>query len=285
MLYQARDYERVLQLATQDAGVRILFAHEMMHRQPDDPPPSLLVDNEDRPQLYILRNKLRWAFVVPPELRAQVMEDLLHQRVEQDPAWPGVMLQQAWAEDPGRPRFHLTGTPLAVVEAGLGAGFEPNPEEHHTPHYFYYATGEPRFARHVAHPIRMGVGQELHSYLKEGMGYDETGEYTQKCLESGPSFVCEVDGQIVCASCTHLSGSMGMIFTPPEHRRKGYGRSLAAFQIDYMLRTKGEAFCHVNEQNQASWGNLDQIGMPRLPEALTWRTLFWPTTPGVPPVS
>ncbi len=278
MLYQAQDYDRALKLASRDDGVRILFQHELTRREPEEPPSTLLVDDEAQPRLFIMRNKLRWSFVVPPELRAAVMEDLLHQRIVQDPPWPDAATQAAWAEEPGRPRFHLTGTPLAVVEAGLSAGFEPNPEEHHQPHYFYCATGEPRFAQHVVHPIRLGVGQELHQYLKEGMGYDETGEYTQKCLDNGPSFVCEVDGQVVCASCTHLGGSMGMIFTPLEHRRKGYGRSLAAFQLDYMLAWKGEAFCHVNELNQASWANLDKIGMPRLPEALTWRTLFWPST-------
>lgn len=282
MLYQAKDTERALALAGRDDGVRILFAHEIFHRQPDDPPPSVLVDNEAAPQFYILRNKLRHTFVVPPELRADVMADLFHQRITQEPPWPDAATQAAWAEDPGRPRIVVGGTPLAVVLAGFAAGFEPKEGEQHTPHYFYWCTGEPRFAQHVAHPIRMGVGQELHKYLKEGMGYDETGEYTQKCLDHGPSFVCEVDGQIVCASCTHLSGSMGMIFTPPEHRRKGYGRSLAAFQLDYMLRWKGETFCHVNEENPASWANLDKLGMPRLPEALTWRTLFWPGPAGAP---
>ncbi|MBA4356031.1 MAG: hypothetical protein C0409_15215, partial [Novosphingobium sp.] len=227
------------------------------------------------PRLFILRNKLRWTFVVPPELRAAAMADLYAQRIEQDPAWPDAATQAAWDKEGGGALFHATGTPLATVLAGFDAGFQPKADEHHTPHYFYYAAGEPRFAQHVAHPIRLGVGQELHQYLKDGMGYDETGEYTQKCLDQGPSFVIEINGQICCASCTHLSGSMGMIYTPPEHRRNGYGRSLAAFQIDYMLRTKGEAFCHVNEQNEASWANLDKIGMPRLPEALTWRTLIW----------
>jgi hypothetical protein len=276
MLYQAKDTERALALAGRDPGVRIMFAHEIFHCAAEDPPTNMLVDNEDEPHLFILRNKLRWTFVVPQELRAQVMDDVFHQRIEQDPPWPDAVTQTTWAEEPGRPRITVTATPLDTVLRGFEAGFEPDPEEHHTPHYFYYAAGEPRFAQHVMHPVRMGVGQELHKYLKEGMGYDETGEYTEKCLNQGPSFVIEIDGQVCCAACTHLSGSMGMIYTAPEHRRKGYGRSLAAFQLDYMLRTKGQAFCHVNEQNEASFGNLEKIGMPRIPEALTWRTLFWP---------
>jgi hypothetical protein len=91
--------------------------------------------------------------------------------------------------------------------------------------------------------------------LREGIHYDETGEYTRECLEKGPSFACEVDGEVVSCSCTHLSGSMGMIYTPQQHRRKGYGNSLAAFQVDYMLAHIGPAFCHVNIHNEASYGN------------------------------
>jgi hypothetical protein len=61
-----------------------------------------------------------------------------------------------------------------------------------------------------------------------------------------------VDGEPVCWSATHLSGTMAMIYTPEEHRRKGYAKSLAAFQIDHMLEKDGVACCHIISTNTAS---------------------------------
>jgi GNAT superfamily N-acetyltransferase len=274
-LYQAKDTERALALAQAEDGYRLLISPRLRRREPGTPV-SVLLDDEARPSFCVVRYGLAHVVIASRAALPAIFADLFAQRIAQEPPWPDPYVQAEWAKDPGRPRLALSASPQAAFEAALAAGFEHDPQERHHPHYFYYATGAPRFARHVKHPCRLGVGLELHALLLTGVEYDQSGEYTKQCLENGPSFVCEVDGVKVCWSCTHVGGAMGMIYTPPEHRGHGYGRSLAAFQIDYMLKTTGAAYCHVNELNGPSHGNLERIGMPRLSAALTHRTLFWP---------
>ena len=67
-----------------------------------------------------------------------------------------------------------------------------------------------------------------------------------------------------------------MIYTPPEHRRKGYARSLAAFQIDHMLREYGVACAHVISTNMESASMMEMLGGRRIQETLVWRTVYWP---------
>ena len=111
--------------------------------------------------------------------------------------------------------------------------------------------------------------------MRQAVDYDPSGEYIRRCLREGPSFVCTVGGEPVCWSCTHINRCMGMIYTPPEHRRHGYARSLAAFQIDRMLKEDGIAHCFVLEWNKASQGLLTKLGASLVPEAVVWRHLGW----------
>jgi hypothetical protein len=69
---------------------------------------------------------------------------------------------------------------------------------------------------------------------------------------------------------------MGMLYTPPEHRRCGYARSLWAFQIDAMLARDGIACCHVIDSNTPSMQLMHGLGGAQLHEPILWRMLYWP---------
>jgi GNAT superfamily N-acetyltransferase len=195
-----------------------------------------------------------------------------------DPAiWPDDLTRAHWEEQVGPRSLRISGVGMSAYKAALSAGFEPEPDEQgRQGAYYFYIKGRPRFESWVLHPCRIAHGQELYDLMRQGIEYDETGEYTRQCLENGPSFVCEVDGEPVCWSCTHLGGTMGMIYTPPRYRRKGYARSLAAFQTDYMLARDGIACCQVMELNEASREMMESMGARRLPEPSRWRTVYWP---------
>jgi GNAT superfamily N-acetyltransferase len=287
-MLQQVDAQEALERASYNDGLRLLLkAH--LWRLPDGELPWAYTDNPEQPELIILRHGVRFTILAPPERYPQLATDLLAERIQQSPAWPDAGLAEAWSAEPERengPRgkrleMHATGT--AFAEAAFAAGFSRHPGDHHEPHWFYCMAGRSDFTHFVQHACRVCEGRELFELLRGGIKYDDTGEYLGKCLDAGPSFVCEVTGGNggtipVCFSMTHLSGSMGGIFTPPEHRGHGYGRSMAAFQLSFMLRTRGEAWCHVNTNNPASYRNLDVIGMPRLAEPVTWCTLLWPPT-------
>jgi ribosomal protein S18 acetylase RimI-like enzyme len=275
VLIEEPDFERARAWMTREDGLRLL----LRNRLASDPeqPRRAFVDNRESPRLALAIQGITVLTVGDPALYAQAAADLFHLRLACAAPWPDAAAEAEWAKEPLGRRLILQSCPKYFRQAILDAGFVEQESEHGKPHYLYYVLGEPHLSRFVVHPCRLGVGMELYDCLRSGIGYDESGEYTRECLEKGPSFVCELHGEKMCWACTHLSGSMGMIYTPPPHRRNGYGRSLAAFQTDHMLRRDGYAFCHVNEENVASYSLLDSLGLGRLPEPLTGRTVLWPT--------
>lgn len=189
--------------------------------------------------------------------------------------WPDAATRAEWLKSGARCLF-LDTSPPEAHSAALAAGFLPNPEPHDSPPANAFAfTGQPRFSGQIAHSCRLGRGQELRELLMQGIHYDQEGRYVSLCLEHGPSFVCEVEGQAVSWSATHLNGSMGMIYTPPKLRRHGYARSLAGFQIDNMLRSRGVALAHVIEGNDPSRRMLEGLGARLLSGQVCWRTIYW----------
>ncbi|MBN2081107.1 hypothetical protein JW859_02750 [bacterium] len=285
-MLQQVDAQQALERVSRNDCVRLLLkAH--LWRLPDGEFPWVYTDNPQALDSIVIRHGVRIIILAPPERYPQLAADLLAERIQQSPAWPDPGLREAWQAEPEREngargkRLEMHATGPSFAEAAFAAGFARHPGGQHDPHWFYCLTGRVDFSAFVQHSCRLCAGRELYELLLGGIKYDETGEYLAKCLDDGPSFVCEVSdgagGDIpVCFSMTHLSGSMGGIFTPVEHRGHGYGRSLAAFQLSYMLRTRGEAWCHVNINNPPSYRNLDLIGMPRLAEPVTWCALLWP---------
>ena len=238
--------------------------------------PLLLVDDLDNPQvLFALEGGIMMSSGAPQKFQ-QAWEDLLAGRIESKQAWPTAEQQQRWEQE-GRRGLFLATCSYHTWRTAILAGFDPHPHDAKGQvAYQWYVEGPPRFSELVQHDCRLGEGEELVDLLKLGVPYDPEGEYARLCVTHGPSFVCEVDGEPVCWSCTHLNGSMGMIYTPEEHRRKGYARSLAAFQIDHMLRRDGIACCHVIDYNIASMNMVAGLGFKRLEEPVVWRVVFWP---------
>jgi hypothetical protein len=237
----------------------------------------VLGNSAQSPRILLAHYKGGMMVIGDPVTFDAVAEDLLHHRVQQDPPWRAEEMRDATLERPDRPGLFCNSTPLDFWKALARAGFEVDPEAA-TVAYTWYTTGKPRFADEVKHPCRLGRGLELHEYVRRGISYDPEGIYTKMCLEHGPSFVCEVEGEPVCWSATHLNGTMAMIYTPEEHRRMGFARSLAAFQIDYMLEQYGLACCHIISTNEASNSLVQEFGLERAGGPLVWRNVQWPET-------
>ncbi len=220
---------------------------------------------------------------------ARVMQDLYAPDVESGVAFPDRGMRRYWDKwNKGQPYIFVHG-PFGAWKRGVEAGFKmwwPRnyPEEKKRRKMrrgdarTWYVTGRPRFGRRVKHKCRAIEGSdELLPLIIQGVEYGrEARDYLRDCLLLGPSFVCEVKGEPVCWAATHMNGTMGMIYTPPEHRRKGYALSLAAFQMDYMLRRDGTAVAHVILGNRASENLLLAFGAKHSPGTMTWRTLVWP---------
>jgi GNAT superfamily N-acetyltransferase len=275
MLVQVREPAKWIDDLSESPAHAYVFRNNCEFRHDNTETSIVLGNRAENPDLLISHYKGGMMVCGRPETFDAAAEDLLHHRVEQDPPWSIEDMRDSTLEEPGRPGMFCNSTPLKFWEALARAGFEVKADDEVVA-YTWFTTGEPRFAELVSHPCRLGQGTELHQYVRQGISYDPEGVYTKMCLEHGPSFVCEVDGEPVCWSATHLNGTMAMIYTPDEHRRKGYARSLAAFQIDYMLRRDGLACCHIISTNTPSNEMIKTFGFKRAGSALVWRMVHWP---------
>lgn len=264
---------------------------------------TLLADNPADPRVLIAHEGARFMFhfvggagsrarhpaaaeggVSPDALRTAftfAARDLLTGAVDQPGGWPSAATRAAWDSE-GRPYIFIDTSPLESWQGCVDAGLLAHPESNdHVADLLWWA-GPPRLSRHISHSCRLGRGQELWDRLRQGIGYDPEGHYIRRVLERMPSYVCEVGGAPVCWSTQHLNGSMGMIYTPEEHRRRGYARSLAAFQIDHNLRVgtsaigPARACCHVVRGNTASETMLRELDGSSADQRIVWRSVHWP---------
>jgi len=209
------------------------------------------------------------------KLYRPVWDDILNLRVIQQIIWPAEHVVVEELDGAVRRGLFCNSAPLLFWQAGVDAGMTPQTDGESVAR-LWVLEGEPRFGHLVQHPCRLGAGEELADLLVQGIHYDREGYYVRQCLKHGPSFVCEVDGQPVCWSATHISGTLGMIYTPEQHRRQGYAKSLAAFQVDHMLRRDGIACVHIIQGNTASEELCSSMGFRVYGEPLVWRCMYWP---------
>lgn len=276
MLTQIADPLAALGAITDQIAERVMLKSFLARHADIGMRATSLVDDPAYPRALAVYAGVTFKVFASRDALKRLVADLFAQRIRQQPPWPVDSLQAAWNEA-GQPILRLNQVRESVWRAFLAGGFELAADRKNTENaYLFQITGAPRFRQMVQHPCRLGRGIELLELVRQGIDYDESGERTRRSLLLGPSFVCEVDCQPVCWSATHPGGLMGMIYTPPEHRRKGYARSLAAFQIDHMLKRDGYACALVLEENTPSQELLGRFGAERLAERVGWRTVCWP---------
>ncbi|MCH7472902.1 GNAT family N-acetyltransferase [bacterium] len=281
MLTQVKDIAQIDSLLRRFAGG---FASGYVLRNfcfassPGEPGPILLAEQHQPPRAMAAHHGVNFMLAALDQAAYEgLLSDIFQGRIEQDPPWPDDTTTAHWAAPEGRRGIFLNSCPAAAHDAALGAGFLPQGGKYdNTVAHLWHVTGEPRLASLVRHSCRLGRGDELLELLRQGIDYDPEGDYLRQILKLGPSFVCEDDGKPVSWSCTHMNQTMGMIYTPPENRRKGYARSLTAFQVDHMLRHYGIACAHVISTNDASRRLLEGLGARMVDAPLVWRQVYWP---------
>ncbi|CAH2321446.1 glycine N-acyltransferase 3 [Pelobates cultripes] len=95
--------------------------------------------------------------------------------------------------------------------------------------------------------------------------------YVSLCLKSMPSS-CVYDSEGIPVSwvlCDHY-GAMRMLYTVPQHRRKGLG-SLVSSKLAEAMRGQGMlVHCHVEEENIPSQLMFKSLGMQETTSRLLW---------------
>ncbi len=260
------------ELASRDRGLRY-FRLAFEGRRDQHPPVRYYADTLSAPQALVMWAGHQVVVVATGPALDAAIRDLYNYRLEG--AFPSRRLREEWLAR-GRRWLWLRVLGREGYNAATQAGFHISAQEYtRRGMWLYWLEGGPRFGRLVRHECRVVYGLELFDLMRRGIEYDEKGTYTRQCLEAGPSFVCEVDGEPVCWSCTHLNQQPGMIYTPPHQRRHGYARSLAAFQIDYMLARDGCSHVWVLEHNTASRTMMESFGFNRAPWLAMTYNVYW----------
>jgi hypothetical protein len=234
-------------------------------------------DNPDRPQAVLRMDGAECMLLGPGAAATQAIADLLAGRIRTETPWPDSHTESDWQHLGGRimQLNRVSPRTLAICrQAGFRA--QPGTSQPHYRAHAWYITGRPRFAERIRHACRVVNGTELLPLLCEGITEQRELEYIRACLQSGPSFVCELEGQPVSWSMTNLGGAMARIFTPEEQRGKGYASSLAALQVDTMLESQGLAAASVRIDNVGSYRIFEGLGARHIRGPLTWSNLLWP---------
>lgn len=241
---------------------------------------SLFADSLDSPNVAVLLGK-DWMTVwtLDDSLYRDVLICILERSGEVPQDFPK---RGAWDSRPSEdthPYVFLNQAPSALAVAAIELGFKHTGEEEaiEPAANLWYLEGNRTFGEFVRHECRVFEGQELFEVIKAGWPHgSEDGRYIKWCLDAGPSFACYDGGKIVCASSTHLSGTMGMIYTPEEYRGRGYASSLSAFQTSEMLRRDGIALAHIWHSNLPSQSLVKKLGFISHPGWFGWWRMRFP---------
>ncbi|KAL7889377.1 hypothetical protein AOLI_G00016350 [Acnodon oligacanthus] len=120
--------------------------------------------------------------------------------------------------------------------------------------------------------------QESHAALVNNTWKFRVGEFSERMIRkmilNFPSCcVLDSDGQPVSWILTYCDCTMGMLYTMPEHRRKGYAKALVSIMAK-KLHSKGyPVYCFIEEDNSLSYRLFASLGFTEDPShRLVWYT-------------
>lgn len=93
------------------------------------------------------------------------------------------------------------------------------------------------------------------SYVKQvsdGTPYHADLEDVRTCLTKHPSAALYVDNKAVCWCLLHVEGSLGMLFTVPEYRRRGYALRVMTALTQAVINDGNVPYAYIIEDNVAS---------------------------------
>ncbi|KAM9477481.1 glycine N-acyltransferase-like [Clarias gariepinus] len=100
----------------------------------------------------------------------------------------------------------------------------------------------------------------VNSNWKFGMG-EFSERFTRDIIVNLPSFcVLDAEGRPVSWILTYPSGAMGMLYTQPEHRQKGYAKALVTIMAKKLHLEGYPVYCSVEEDNETSYRLFTSLG-------------------------
>lgn len=99
--------------------------------------------------------------------------------------------------------------------------------------------------------------------------YGDTEDYPLSRILQAPTTCIRVGGEPVAWALIHYDGSIGMVYTLQEHRRKGYAKAVVSVLAEKRLLAGRTPYCFIVEGNEASEGLFEELGFT-LQSTLGW---------------
>lgn len=96
------------------------------------------------------------------------------------------------------------------------------------------------------------IGSDYAQTISDGTHYHADLDDIKKCLLLHPSAAAYVDGKPVCWCLLHQEGSLGMLYTVPEYRRRGYALEVMTALVQQVVERGDVPFAYIVRDNVAS---------------------------------
>ena len=131
--------------------------------------------------------------------------------------------------------------------------------------YLYAWNGEPLSyqCKQEIHPMSKEYAQKV----SDGTHYHAPIEDIVECLERHPSVAIYVDGEPICWCLLHLDKTLGMLFTEPEYRRRGYALEVMTALCNKVIARGDIPYAYIVVDNVASQNLAAKYNLERVKRA------------------
>ena len=103
--------------------------------------------------------------------------------------------------------------------------------------------------------------------ISDGTHYHAPLSEIKECLERHPSAAVYIDGKPVCWCLCHLEKSLGMLYTLPEYRHRGYALEVMTALCNEVIARGDIPFAYIVTDNAASLNLAEKYNLKRVKRA------------------
>ena len=111
------------------------------------------------------------------------------------------------------------------------------------------------------------MSKDFAQKVSDGTHYHAPIEDIVDCLSRHPSAAIYIDGKPICWCLCHLDKTLGMLYTEPEHRRKGYALEVMTALCNKVIANGDIPYAYIVVDNIASQNLATKYNLERVKRA------------------
>jgi GNAT superfamily N-acetyltransferase len=231
-MVRIKDKSKVIPLLMQDELTNLSLLGAL--REGDPRRQMLYVDDPEHPRAVALFDRLLHFYAANARAARPFIQDLKRRKLLRGGAIPK--------------RF------VALLKQGRKVEWENST-------YLHYYPGKVVRAK-LEHKVRPLLPKHA-GLVSRNWQHGKRVEYIRWRIKKGPSAAVYLKGKPVSWALTHGDGSMGIMFTLPEHRSHGYARTITNALTQKVLDRGHKPFLYVSKTNHPSLSLVTSCGFVR----------------------